>query len=62
MDFSTLHVKKASDGAPHAYVEKPNTKAASIDILRQFEANMATLEDLSSRLRFMMVELKGLIR
>jgi hypothetical protein len=33
-----------------------------MDVLHQFRANMATLEDLSGRLRFMMSEIRGLIR
>jgi hypothetical protein len=45
-----------------AYVESPNSNPSSMDVLNQFQANLATLEDLSGRLRFMMTEIRGLIR
>lgn len=46
----------------HAYVESGNPAHATLDVLRQFEANIATLEDLNGRLQYMMTEIRGLIR
>lgn len=45
-----------------AYVESPTIHPASLDILKQFQANMNTLEDLNGRLRFVMAEIRGVIR
>lgn len=66
-DLNLTHVvpskrSKTEVHVPHAYVETPNIDPTSMDVLRQFQANMATLEDLNGRLRFMMTEIRGLIR
>lgn len=49
-----------SEISPRTYVENPSS--SSMDVLKQFQANMSTLEDLNGRLRFMMTEIRGLIR
>jgi hypothetical protein len=45
-----------------AYVDSPAMDPSSLDVLRQFQANMATLEDLNGRLRYMMSEIRSLVR
>lgn len=46
----------------HAYVESPNKNPSATDVLRQFQANINTLEDLNGRLRFLMTEIRDLVR
>ncbi len=58
---SPAKIVKQDHDLKHAYVESGIASHPAMDILRQFEANMATLEDLSGRLRFMMTEVRGLI-
>jgi hypothetical protein len=58
---TTTKSSKPELGLQHAYVE-PGVSHPSLDVLRQFEANMATLDDLNGRLRFMMTEIRGLIK
>lgn len=54
--------KSQTEVKSRAYVESPNSNPSSMDVLNQFQANLATLEDLNGRLRFMMTEIRGLIR
>ena len=63
MNLQTVPSKttKQDLGLQHAYVE-PGVSHPSLDVLAQFEANMATLEDLNGRLRFMMTEVRSLIK
>jgi hypothetical protein len=44
------------------YREISEIDSSSVDVLQQFQANMKTLEELNGRLRFMMSEIKGLVR
>ena len=61
--ISAISSKSEKTPALRSYVESaPLGDPASMDVLRQFQANMKTLEDLGGRLRFMMTEIKGLIR
>lgn len=69
MAVNELNVTKAFSSTPHpemvparSYVESSEISLASIDVLRQFQANLGTLEDLNGRLRFVMSEIRGLIR
>ena len=60
----TLHSKsvKSETFQTQVYVENRSTNPSSMDVLRQFQANMATLEDLNGRMHFMMGEIRGIIR
>jgi len=55
-------ISKTEVSSKRAYVESPDRNPSSMDVLNQFQANMNTLEDLNGRLRFMMTEIRGLIR
>lgn len=55
-------ISKNEISPSRTYSDSPNAHATSMDVLKQFQANMATLEDLNGRLRFMMTEIRGLIR
>ncbi len=55
-------IAKQEKAHPHAYIETPNTNPSAMDVLRQFQANISTLEDLNGRLRFIMAEIRDLVR
>lgn len=59
---TTAKTAKQEVSRSRAYVESPSLNPSSMDVLNQFQANMATLEDINGRLRFMMTEIRGLIR
>lgn len=52
---------KANSSSP-SYHEVPKSAAMGMDVLVQLKANMNVLEDLHSRLRFMMNEVSYLIK
>lgn len=58
----TTKSSKQEISKSRVYVETPDHNPSSMDVLNQFQANMDTLEDLNGRLRFMMTEIRGLIR
>lgn len=75
MAVNELNVTKVFPSSPaqekaqtRAYVETPvsnsssESRSAGQDVLKQFQANLNTLEDLNGRLRFVMHEIRGLIR
>jgi hypothetical protein len=61
-NLGTTKISKSEISPSRAYVESPNVHPSSMDVLKQFQANMTTLEDLNGRLQFMMSEIRGLIR
>jgi hypothetical protein len=64
--ISTVSLKKvvtSGKPGPTAFAETTSAShSSSTDVLRQFQTNMATLEDLSGRLRFMMTEIRSLVK
>lgn len=45
----------------YSYREVPGIENAHLDVLEQLHANLAQIEDLHARLRFVMTEVRGLV-
>ena len=48
--------------APHAYIDLPGLRHETRDVLKQLDANIQLLEDMSGRLGFVLSEIRTLIR
>ncbi|HRK08379.1 MAG TPA: hypothetical protein PLZ57_11470 [Pseudobdellovibrionaceae bacterium] len=62
MDQASLRSQELSQYATRAYHELAENPHIEVDGLQRLQMNLATLEDLQGRLRFMMRELNSLTR
>ncbi|MGE0764515.1 MAG: hypothetical protein AB7N80_14665 [Bdellovibrionales bacterium] len=58
---SETRTERAAQISNYAYREVPGLESERLDVIEQFRANMAQLEDLHGRLRFVMSEVRSLI-
>jgi hypothetical protein len=45
----------------YSYREVPGLEGGHLDVIEQLHANLAQIEDLHARLRFVMTEVRGLV-
>ena len=62
LDSGSLRAQELSQYATRAYHELAENPHMEVDGLQRLQMNLATLEDLQGRLRFMMRELTSLTR